>query len=414
MKVDANSYLRANGADALRDAFDKAWASKSDKPDLTIGSSVVRFPREAATDSRQSGLETKKASSFTMRGIRWLWPNRFALGKLGLIGGLPDKGKGLISADLIACVTANRPLPCKEGHTAQGSVLYFTAEDGIEDTVAPRLKAAGADLDRVHIVQMMREESGQKRTFNMVTDLPALRSKIAEIGDVVLVIIDPMSAYLGVGKVNTSMTTDVRGFLKPLTDLAEETAVAVIGIMHFNKKQDVSNAMLRIADSLAYVAASRHVYFVTDDPEVEKRRLFVTAKNNLATGMKALSYMTGTRKVGFDEDMQKEIWAPYVEWGAEHVEITATDAMQAEAGTKRSKSELRQATEFLQGALANGPMKQAEVKADAEGHGISQATLRRAKDELGIKSRKEKGSVDGHWLWELPPQTDRRCPKGDG
>jgi len=275
------------------------------------------FSKRKPQDSKMTNavaLETRRASSFTLRGIRWLWPDRFALGKLGLIGGLPDKGKGLISIDLIACVTAKRPLPCNEGYTPQGSVLYFTAEDGIEDTVAPRLMAAGADLDRVHIVQMMRGEDGKRRTFNIVTDLPAMRAKIAEIGDVVLVFIDPMSAYLGVGKVNTSMTTDVRGFLKPLTDLAEETSVAIIGIMHFNKKADVTNAMLRIADSLAYVAAARHVYFVTDDPEVEKRRLFVKAKNNLAPDTKALSYMTGMRKVGVDETTKKEIWAPYVEW----------------------------------------------------------------------------------------------------
>src|SRR5262249_33418892 len=148
---------------------------------------------------------------------------------------MPDKGKGLISADLIACVTAERPFPCDEGTPPQGSVIYFTAEDDIEDTVVPRLLAAGANLDRVHIVQCALEVtpptdqsprdalpgSGRRkeRTFSMVTDLEALRAKLHELGDVVLVIIDPMSAYVGVGKVNNSMTTDVRGFLKPLTDL---------------------------------------------------------------------------------------------------------------------------------------------------------------------------------------------------
>jgi putative DNA primase/helicase len=406
MKIDANSFVRENGVDAFREAFDKSWSSQkksqrppSDKPDLTQSSSVVQFPGAPPT---RNTLETKQASSFTMRGIRWLWPDRFALGKLGLIGGLPDKGKGLISTDLIACVTANRALPCKEGYAPQGNVLYFTAEDGIEDTVVPRLMAAGADLKRVHIVRMMCDGDGKRRTFNMVTDLPELRSKIAEIGDVVLVIIDPMSAYLGVGKVNASSTIDVRGFLKPLTDLAEDAAVAIIGIMHFNKKADVANAMLRIADSLAYVAAARAVYFVVDDAEVEKRRLFVKAKNNLAPDTKALSYMTGARKVGFDEETQEEIWAPYVEWGAEHVEITATDAMQSDAGTKSSKSELRHAKEFLQTELANGPVKQQTIIENAEANDIAEKTLRRAKKDLHIKSRKEKGSVDGLWIWEMP------------
>jgi hypothetical protein len=351
-------------------------------------------------------LETRPASSFKPRAISWLWPDRFALGKLALIGGMPDRGKGLISADMIACATADQPLPCDEGHMPQGNVIYFTAEDGIEDTVVPRLLAAGADLDRVHIVQTMRNKAtGKRRPFNIVTDLPALRSRIEEVGNVVLSVIDPMSAYVGVGKVNTSMTTEVRGFLQPLSDLADEKSVSVIGIMHFNKKADVSNAMLRIADSLAYVAAARHVYFVVDDPEVKNRRFFCKAKNNLAPDKKALSYMTGLKLVAFDEEQQKEIWAPHIIWGAEHVEISATEAMQAEAGTKGSESELRQAKEFLEQALGKGPVRQPEIIEEAEANDISERTLRRAKKELGVKSSRKKGVADeGHWVWELPPK----------
>ncbi len=215
------------------------------------GAAVIPF--DGPTGRPRDGLETAKASSYKMRAIRWLWPNRFAIGKLGLIGGLPDKGKGLISCSLIACVTADEPLPCNEGQTLQGAVIWLTAEDDIEDTIIPRLVAAAANLDRVHIVKMMRER-GRQRMFSLITDIDALRKKIEAIGDVALIIIDPMSAYVGVGKVNNSMTSDVRGFLTPLTDLAAEKHVAIIGIMHFNKKADVTNAMLRIADSLAYVA----------------------------------------------------------------------------------------------------------------------------------------------------------------
>src|SRR5215475_7329740 len=101
--------------------------------------------------------------------------------------------------------------------------------------------------------------------------------------------------------------------------------------MHFNKKADVTNAMLRIADSLAYVAAARHVYVVVDDAENDKARLFVKAKNNLAPDKHALRFMVGTRMVGNDPDAG-EIWAPYVLWDSEHVEVTATEAMEAAEG----------------------------------------------------------------------------------
>jgi len=88
--------------------------------------------------------------------------------------------------------------------------------------------------------------------------------------------------------------------------------------MHFNKKVDVTNAMLRIADSLAYVVAARHVYVVVDDAQNEKARLFVKAKNNLAPDKHALRFMVGLREVGRDPDTKEPIWAPHVVWDSQH------------------------------------------------------------------------------------------------
>ena len=119
-----------------------------------------------------------------MRSIRWLWENRFALGKLGLIGGLPDRGKGLITADMIARTTKGDGWPCDEGRAVQGNVLLLTAEDDIEDTVVPRFVAAGANLDRIIILKMVRYGEG-RRMFSLVTDLALLRQKIEEVGGVV-------------------------------------------------------------------------------------------------------------------------------------------------------------------------------------------------------------------------------------
>ena len=112
-------------------------------------------------------------------------------------------------------------------------------------------------------------------------------------------LIDPISAYLGVGKVDSFRGTDVRAVLTPLTTLAVDTKVAVIGVMHFNKKTDVTNALLRISDSLAFGAVARHVYGVIDDAE-NKRKLFVRAKNNVAAKIKnqTLSYRFGVQRSG--------------------------------------------------------------------------------------------------------------------
>jgi hypothetical protein len=124
-------------------------------------------------------------------------------------------------------------------------------------------------------------EQGKKRMLSLQTDLELLRRKIVEVGDVKLAVIDPVSAYMGVGKMDSYRTTDVRAVLGPLVDLLEELMIAGLGIMHFNKKVDVTNALLRISDSLAFGAAARHVYGAIDDSD-NGRKLLVRAKNNLA------------------------------------------------------------------------------------------------------------------------------------
>lgn len=350
-------------------------------------------------------LISVNAANIPMRAIEWLWPNRLAYGKLGLLGGLPDMGKGLITAFMMACITTRMGYPCGEGAPPRfGRVLYLSAEDDIEDTIIPRLKAAGADLTRIEIIKCVRKE-GKDKSVSLVTDLDELRAKIDKHG-AEMIVIDPVASYTG--KVNNHMNAEVRSFLTPLTDMAAEKHIFVLGVVHFNKKVDVTSAMLRISDSLAYVAAARHVYVVVNDPEIEGRRLFVKAKNNLSPDNKALSYFTQAKKVGFDEKLQKEIWAPYVVWGTEHVKVTANEAMQAEGGGA-SQFARREAKQFLLDRMEPGtPVGGATLIEEAEANGIAERTLRRAQKELRIRAYKPKGSLDGQWVWELPAVSKSR------
>jgi hypothetical protein len=308
-------------------------------------------------------------------------------------------GKGQIAAFIAAAVTAAIALPCDEGSAPQGHVIWFNAEDGERDTILPRLIAAGADPKRVHFVNSARI-GGKNKTFSLATDLRLLRKAIEKIGNVVLVIIDPVSAYVGVGKVDGRSATDVRGVLTPLKDIAEELHFAAIGIAHFNKKDDVKSALLRVSDSIAWVAAARHVYAVIDDPEDKNSRLFVKAKNNLAPDKKALRYGMGVRTVGRDAKLGVDINAPFIVWHPQHVEITANEAMAA-AGGHTAK---REAKEFLLERLEAGPAKADDIIEEAKQDGIAKRTLDRAKKELGIKSRKTPSGFDGDWFWELPPR----------
>jgi hypothetical protein len=126
-----------------------------------------------------------------------------------------------------------------EGTAPQGNVVLLTAEDDPRDTVVPRLAAAGADLGCVEFVQMVHE-AGNDRMFSLVTDLDLLRQKVLSFGSVKQIQIDPITAYLGVKQMDSFRTTDVRAVLGPVTDLASELMVSIVGIMHFNKKTDVT------------------------------------------------------------------------------------------------------------------------------------------------------------------------------
>jgi hypothetical protein len=277
-------------------------------------------------------------------------------------------------------------------------VVLLTAEDAPSDTVVPRLIAAGADLDRIEIVNMVRENR-KDRMFSLITDLALLRRKIAEVGDVKLVQIDPITAYLGFGKVDSFRTTDVRAVLGPLVDLADEVKIAIVGIMHFNKKMDVTNALLRISDSLAFGATARHVFAVVDDAEND-RKLLVKGKNNLARhSLPALAFSFGVEKVGISRTSGNPIMAPHVVW-LEHVDVTATEAMQA-ANDAKSPGARDNAKKFLLRVLADGPVTKNEIEEAAEADAIAEKTLRRAKADLGVMAKKD--GENGAWRWHLPP-----------
>jgi hypothetical protein len=115
---------------------------------------------------------------------------------------------------------------------------------------------------------------------------------------------------------------------------------------------------------------------------------------------KALAYGFGAREVGKDKKTGKAIWAPHIVWYPQHVDVTATEAMQA-AGSQSGYA-TREARDFLLERLEGGPVKGALICEEAKQNGISAATLRRAKKDLRIASHKEPGKVDGEWTWELP------------
>jgi hypothetical protein len=389
---DANDILRKHGVDTLRTQFDKAIKYQP-------GNGRADLPA-----ARHGGLVSSRAADITPESVRWLWSGRLARGKHTCVAGEPGTGKSQLSIAIIAALTTGGDWPCGEGRAPLGSVVILSAEDGAADTIVPRLMAAGANLDLVHIVSGVNDKG--RRSFNLQSDIELLERKITEVGDVVLVIIDPVSSYLG--KTDSHKNSEVRGVLEPLSDMADRTRTAVLTITHFSKggAGNTTKALHRFIGSIAFTGAPRAAFAVIDDAENEGRKLFLHAKNNLAAPPQGLAFRLEQTIVG------DSIVASRISWETEAVSITANQALAADEAGHGSRTARTEAEEFLRDFLEGGAVPQKEVKAAAEGAGLAWATVRRAKERIAVDAIRETeaefGKGSGRWLWRLrcssPPQ----------
>lgn len=363
-------------------AAPKSSAPQPEKPKTT-----------AAPPRPTSGLVVRALSSYEMEPVRWLWPNRFPLGKLSIIIGDPQEGKSQIAANIEARVTRGGAWPNDEGIAPQGNVLIFAAEDGVADTIRPRFEAAGGDPSKVHVIEAVHIHQRGLRGFDLSTDLERLEAEVRRIGDVRLIRFDPISAYMGAGKIDSHNNTDVRAVLTALSAFADRNRVTVLGISHLPKNSTAKAAVLAIG-SVAFSAAARSVYLVVPDTEQSGRRLFLRAKNNLApANVPGLAYRFEVRQVADD------ITAPVIKWDSERITITADEAMAAAKGG-RSSNQARAAV-WLRTVLANGPRSADTVIREGEAAGFTDKILRAAREKVGVITTKGNGKGAG-WTWALP------------
>ena len=317
----------------------------------------------------KNDLKLIRMSDVQPEEVHWLWYPYIPFGKLTIIQGDSGEGKTTFVLAVISAMTKGEALP--ERNAAEPmNVIYQTAEDGLADTIRPRLDALGAECSRVMVIDESKKELS-------LSD-ERIKQAIEETG-AKLIVLDPLQAYLG-ADVDMHRANEVRPILKRLGAVAEQTGCAVILIRHLNKMMGQKSGH-RGMGSVDFQAAARSVLLVgrtKDDPHL---RIVVPDKSSLAPEGDSIAFALDPQ-LGFQ-------WKGYCDCKADEL---LDGKSQVQTKTMAAEDELKK--------LLTEPMLAEEVQRQITSMDISQRTLMIAKKNLGILSEK-KGT---QWFWRLPVQ----------
>jgi putative DNA primase/helicase len=337
--------------------------------------------------------------SITPRQMEWVWKDWLPKGKLSLLVGAPKTGKTLLAIDLAATITSGGKFP--DGTRADKStVIFWTAEDDLDDTIVPRFKAAGGDLANVRFIDHT-VSSGRGQPFNPSQDMPLLMDAIHRMEKPpALLIIDPVVSVTQ----DMNNALQVRMSLLPVVEMAQAHGMAVLGITHFRKSSGESGSIgERIIGSSAFLQVARMVWYAMKPPDMDSVRLFFKGDTNLAESDEGFLYEVESREAEFPEHLMTVSTAGIV-WG-EKVDSEALQAIIKPDGKADTTPVQVEAEEFLKQFLATGARLKADIDEEADNRGIARIALTRAKKGLGIKHRRRRG--DGKYEWYLHNHVDQ-------
>lgn len=353
----------------------------------------ARIP-EAVTDleTRLAGISAsigsgrdrlRRLGEVAPESVEFLWKPYLPVGKLTLLEGDPGQGKSFLAAALAANGSLGRGLPGAEPFEPWAS-LILTAEDGLADTLRPRLDRLGADVDRIFGFEDLLDLGSPEGLATVERAIATHRPR--------LVIIDPVVAYVG-ARTDLHRANQVRAVLGPLARLAAKTRTSIVAVRHLNKSQGVQS-LYRGQGSIDFTAAARSVLLVGTDPDEPEQRVVIHLKSNLARTGRSLAYT-----------IRDGVFA-WSGWS----QLTARDLLQDDRAADE-RTAIGEAKDFLVELLAEGPLASKEVLQGAKAAGISEKTLRRVKSQLKVQVRKT--DFHGSWCWALPVAESAKMAKGN-
>ena len=339
-------------------------------------------------------------ASQEIEDIDWLWKGWLAKGKFHLLAGAPGTGKTMLALNMAATITTGGRWPDKSD-TTLGKVLIWSGEDHINDTLLPRLVAAGADVSRIEFIDKVNEFN-RKRPFDFKTDIPQLSQKIKEINGCSLLIIDSIVQAVA-GDSNRNST--VRNALNPLVELGIYYNCAILGITHVNKKSEKHAPLDRVTGSLAFGAVAR-IILMTDKIQSaiegsSSDAVLVRVKTNIGECDGGFEY--GIQDVEFEYNGKRHSNSKIM-WQDEPLKGTAKRILQFADNDKSGVVSVVEfkAIQFIKTELANGSLTSDELSELAREQGISARSINNAKKKLGVQTTKQNGVPHGKWMNSLP------------
>ena len=341
--------------------------------------------------SGTTGGQWISVSDIDPEEVSWLWRHRIPLGSLTIICGDAGLGKSLLTIELAARVTRGQmhvlPGQTDAERAEPATVAIITTEDSLAVTVRPRLEQAGADLTRVKVWS-----AGDGEDLTFPSGIGRLR-QFCERERPRLLILDPLTGVIDSG-IDSHKDQDIRRALKPLYGLAAEIGASITGISHLNKSTASGPWNYRVMGSVGIAAAAPSVLFFTrdpDEPEDSPARIVSLTKSNLGPPAKVVELTLAKRA-------ESQVH-PTVGWRGESERSIASILTTSEASNGKGRGgNLEEAEDFLREYLAEGARGTLAVESEAKNGGITEATLKRAKERIGARAFQQNRT----WFWELP------------
>jgi len=321
------------------------------------------------------GLGLIGAANVTVKPVTWAWPGYLPMGKCTIIEGDPGDGKSILTTDLVARWTSGAPMPDGSRHGGPWPCLMISAEDDFEDTVVPRLRAAGADLS---LVRLLDHGAIEGRPFDVTRDVPALARIVIEAG-IKVITLDPLMALLG-DKTDSHNDSAVRGALFPLFKLARDAGVAIVVVRHLNKGSG-AKALYRGSGSIGFAGFARAVFTVGRDAENPQLRVMANTKINIAAQPPSLAYTIEHGPAG-----------AFIEWRG----VVDANAQDIVDGVIRSDD--LDMIRFLNAVVEDDPLSWKDIARAGREEGFTEKQLRtrRARSRL-TKILGHEGSRSTRW-----------------